>query len=200
MRRQSDHLADYRHALGTCRRGIWSIQASKAAPRSRASSPNREATAPGRAIPMARRFIPAPPRSSTAAEREARIASGEPYALRLDMEAAIAPRRGALTWAEAGTGPAGETETPDGQSGGLGRRRAGAQGDADQLSSLGRGRRRAAGHHRIGARPGSVPCHQCAPAAAAPAWAARAGLSPPSPDPRRGRPQARQIDRVDRPA
>ena len=38
----------------------------------------------------------------------------------------------------------------------LGRRRAGAQGDADQLSPLGRGRRRAAGRDPRGARAGSV--------------------------------------------
>ena len=43
------------------------------------------------------------------AERQRRMQS-EPYALRLDMEAALA-RVGALTWAETGAGPDGETGT-----------------------------------------------------------------------------------------
>jgi glutamyl-Q tRNA(Asp) synthetase len=42
------------------------------------------------------------------AERKARMDAGEPYALRLDMAAAIA-RAGELTWSEAGQGPGGET-------------------------------------------------------------------------------------------
>ena len=41
-------------------------------------------------------------------ERRRRMESGEHYALRLDMQAALA-RIGALTWAETGTGPTGET-------------------------------------------------------------------------------------------
>ncbi|MFZ5693170.1 MAG: tRNA glutamyl-Q(34) synthetase GluQRS [Pseudomonadota bacterium] len=40
--------------------------------------------------------------------RKARMAAGEPYALRLDMAAAVA-RTGELTWREAGQGPDGET-------------------------------------------------------------------------------------------
>lgn len=41
-----------------------------------------------------------------ASERKRRIAAGEPYALRLDMAAAL---RGPLTWPETGSGPGGET-------------------------------------------------------------------------------------------
>ena len=41
-------------------------------------------------------------------ERRRRMDSGEPYALRLNMQAALA-RVGPLTWAESGAGPAGET-------------------------------------------------------------------------------------------
>ena len=41
-------------------------------------------------------------------ERRRRMESGEPYALRLNMQAALA-RVGPLTWAESGAGPAGET-------------------------------------------------------------------------------------------
>ncbi len=67
-----------------------------------------------------------------------------------------------------------------GRSGRLGRRRAGAQGDADQLSSLGRGRRRPAGRDRRRARTGSVLVDQRAPVAAGVARPAGAALSPPS--------------------
>ncbi len=42
------------------------------------------------------------------AERKARMEAGEPYALRLDMAAAVA-RAGNLTWSEQGQGPGGET-------------------------------------------------------------------------------------------
>jgi glutamyl-Q tRNA(Asp) synthetase len=48
--------------------------------------------------------------SMSPAERAARLAAGEPHALRLDMAAAIA-RAGALTWQETGAGPAGESGT-----------------------------------------------------------------------------------------
>ena len=43
-----------------------------------------------------------------AAERKRRVDAGEPFALRLDMAAALA-RVGPLTWTETGAGPAGET-------------------------------------------------------------------------------------------
>jgi len=55
-------------------------------------------------------LYPGNARSLSAAERTARMRSGEPYALRLDMAAAMA-RAGAsmLTWHETGAGPDGET-------------------------------------------------------------------------------------------
>jgi glutamyl-Q tRNA(Asp) synthetase len=43
-------------------------------------------------------------------ERARRMQAGEPYALRLDMAAALT-RAGSLTWTETGAGPAGETGT-----------------------------------------------------------------------------------------
>jgi glutamyl-Q tRNA(Asp) synthetase len=53
-------------------------------------------------------LYPGNARSMTNAERARRIEAGEPYALRLDMRAALA-RAGRLAWAESGAGPAGET-------------------------------------------------------------------------------------------
>ncbi len=46
-----------------------------------------------------------------ASERAARIAAGEPYALRLDLAAALRSLRSPLTWIETGSGPDGETGT-----------------------------------------------------------------------------------------
>ncbi len=62
----------------------------------------------GRAIPMARRSIPGTAKQLSADERTRLIDSGAPYALRLDMSAAIA-RAGTLSWTEQGEGPDGET-------------------------------------------------------------------------------------------
>jgi glutamyl-Q tRNA(Asp) synthetase len=44
-----------------------------------------------------------------AAERARRIESGDPYALRLDMAAALAQAPSSLTWLETGCGPDGQT-------------------------------------------------------------------------------------------
>jgi len=53
-------------------------------------------------------LYPGSARSLTAEERNRRIAAGEPYALRIDMAAALA-RTGPLLWQERGAGPKGET-------------------------------------------------------------------------------------------
>ena len=109
-------------------------------------------------------------------------------------------RAGPLSWDETGEGPAGETGAHRRRSRRLGRRDPGAQGDADQLPSRGGGRRRRAGRHRCGARPGPVSRDQRAPAAAGAARPAGAALPPSPADPRRRRQQAVQIDRGHRPA
>ena len=53
-------------------------------------------------------LYPGSAKSMVDGERRRRMESGEPYALRLDMQAALA-RVGSLTWVETGAGPAGET-------------------------------------------------------------------------------------------
>jgi glutamyl-Q tRNA(Asp) synthetase len=55
-------------------------------------------------------LYPGAAKSMVPAERARRMATAEPYALRLDMAAALA-RVGPLTWIETGAGPAGETGT-----------------------------------------------------------------------------------------
>ena len=53
-------------------------------------------------------IYPGRARKLSAAERTRRRAAGEPFALRLAMDAAVA-RAGALTWTETGAGPRGQT-------------------------------------------------------------------------------------------
>jgi len=55
-------------------------------------------------------LYPGSAKNLPAAERQRRIDSGEPYALRLDMPAAMVRAKN-LTWTETGTGPAGESGT-----------------------------------------------------------------------------------------
>ena len=70
----------------------------------------REKKAPWPRDPDGVPLYPGTARTMPLAERARRMASPEPYALRLDMAAAIA-RAGPLTWNESGQGPAGETGT-----------------------------------------------------------------------------------------
>jgi glutamyl-Q tRNA(Asp) synthetase len=70
----------------------------------------REAHGPWPRDPDGAPLYPGHAKTIPDAERKRRIESGEPYALRLDMQAAAA-RAGALTWIETGAGPAGESGT-----------------------------------------------------------------------------------------
>jgi glutamyl-Q tRNA(Asp) synthetase len=110
VRRQSEHLDEYRAALarleaaGLLYPGFESRAEIAAlvsgAPGTRPRDPDGAPLYPGTA------------RSLPRSERARRIAAGEPFALRLDMAAAIA-RAGApaLSWSESGSGPEGETGT-----------------------------------------------------------------------------------------
>ena len=147
----------------------------------------RSAAAAGRAIRTARRFIRAPAKRCRRRSAKQRMEAGEPYALRLDMAAALgARRRFELARRRGGLDRR--------RSRRLGRRGAGAQGFADELSSLGRGRRCAAGRHACRARARSLSLHQRAPPAAGAARAAGTLLPPPPADSRFGRAQAFQIE------
>jgi glutamyl-Q tRNA(Asp) synthetase len=105
VRRQSEHYGDYRTALAKLNvmglvypsfESRAEIAALIAAREPWPRDPDGAPLYPGNAKTMA------------AAERARRMAAGAPYALRLDMAAALA-RTGPLTWMETGAGPSGET-------------------------------------------------------------------------------------------
>ena len=108
MRRQSEHLDDYRAALAQLEAAGPDLPELREPRRDRAPGGRaRGAASAGRAIPTARRSIPG--RGERIVGRRARrrrIAAGEPYALRLDMAAAHGARRRPLSWSETGAGPA----------------------------------------------------------------------------------------------
>ena len=156
--------------------GAASIRASRAAARSPRSSPS--ATSKGRwprdpdGVPL----YPGRARKMSPAERERRRRAGEPFALRLAMDAAVA-RAGVLTWTETGAGPQGQS---------------GVVAAAPQMwgdvvlarkevptsyhLAVAR-RRRLAGRDRGGARAGPVLVDRHSPAVAGAARPAGAGLS-----------------------
>jgi glutamyl-Q tRNA(Asp) synthetase len=102
VRRQSDHLADYKlTALGLVypsfesRTEIAKLVAQREQGGAWPRDPDGAPLYPGTAKQLSSR------------ERAGLIEQGAPYALRLDMAAAVA-RAGALGWSEQGAGPAGE--------------------------------------------------------------------------------------------
>ena len=105
VRRQSDHLADYRAALDR----LAAMNLLYPSFDSRADIAQRVA-AMGAGWPGDPDGAPLYPGSMRDAPPDAaeRIVRGEPHALRLDMAEAIA-RAGAIDWIEHGVGPAGET-------------------------------------------------------------------------------------------
>ena len=141
VRRQSEHFDDYRAALAKLEAMGLVYPSFESRAEIAALVADARSECPWPRDPDGAPLYPGDAKAMPPAERARRIASGEPYALRLDM----AGRAGAgrpLHWSETGHGPAGETGDDRRQSRGLGRRDPGAQGNADQLSPVGRGRRR----------------------------------------------------------
>jgi len=107
VRRQSEHLGDYRTALEK----LFALGLVYPAFESRAEIARlvaaREADGPWPRDPDGAPLYPGDAKSQAAGERSRRIASGAPYALRLDMAAACRQVTG-LTWNELGEGPDGE--------------------------------------------------------------------------------------------
>jgi glutamyl-Q tRNA(Asp) synthetase len=101
VRRQSAHLDHYRAALARLDGLLYpSFETRGEIARLVAE---RERHAPWPRDPDGAPLYPGDARSLSAGERRRRMEAGEPYALRLDMAAALA-RSGALTWIETGCG------------------------------------------------------------------------------------------------
>jgi glutamyl-Q tRNA(Asp) synthetase len=109
VQRQSEHLEAYRAALARLQAQGLVYPSFE----SRAEIAARVAAAPGiwPHDPDGAPLYPGAARLLSRSECDRRIAAGEPYALRLDMAAAMARAGTALTWRETGSGPAGETGT-----------------------------------------------------------------------------------------
>ena len=104
VRRQSEHMADYAAALAKLR------EMDLVYPAFMSRGDIRAATAPHDSPrdPDGAPLYPGHDRDLESGEANARIAAGEPFALRLRMDRAMA-MTGPLGWREEGAGPAGET-------------------------------------------------------------------------------------------
>jgi glutamyl-Q tRNA(Asp) synthetase len=110
VRRQSQHLAAYAEALGRlgARGLIYPSFESRA--ESAALVAARERDGPWPRDPDGAPLYPGTAGTMAPRERVRRMAAGDPYALRLDMAAALAAAGGVpLAWTETGAGPGGET-------------------------------------------------------------------------------------------
>jgi glutamyl-Q tRNA(Asp) synthetase len=110
VRRQSEHLEDYRAALAKLEAQSLVYPSFESRAEIAQLVAQREAKAPWPRDPDGAPLYPGSAKRLGAQERESRIAAGDPYALRLDMNAAVA-RTGALTWVEIGADPTEEHET-----------------------------------------------------------------------------------------
>jgi glutamyl-Q tRNA(Asp) synthetase len=108
VRRQSRHFDDYRAAIA--RLDAEGLLYPSFESRSEIAALVAEREQQGRwpRDPDGAPLYPGSGRKLSPAERQRRIDAGEPYSLRLAMDAAIA-RAGVLTWTETGLGPQGQT-------------------------------------------------------------------------------------------
>lgn len=104
VRRQSEHFADYGAALGQLDTMGLVYPSFESRAEIAALVAARE---PWPRDPDGAPLYPGAAKSMPADERARRIAAGEPYALRLDMQKALAQVTGALTWSESGDGATG---------------------------------------------------------------------------------------------
>jgi glutamyl-Q tRNA(Asp) synthetase len=104
VRRQSEHFDDYRAALECLQAQGLIYPSFESRAEIAALVAVRERDRPWPRDPDGAPLYPGAGRLLSPGERERRMASGEPFALRLDMPAAL-ERVGALTWTETGSGP-----------------------------------------------------------------------------------------------
>lgn len=105
VRRQSEHFADYGAAL----RRLEAMRLVYPSFESRAEiAALVAAREPWPRDPDGAPLYPGAAKTMSPDEQARRIAAGEPYALRLDMQKAMAQLSGRLTWSESGDGAAGQ--------------------------------------------------------------------------------------------
>jgi glutamyl-Q tRNA(Asp) synthetase len=107
VRRQSDHLDDYRAAIAKLSDMGLIYPSFESRSEIAALVAEREARGGWPRDPDGAPLYPGTSKGLTRAERARRMAI-EPYSLRLDMDAAVA-QAGSLQWNESGAGPQGET-------------------------------------------------------------------------------------------
>lgn len=108
VRRQSEHLADYRAALDRLSAMGLLYPSFESRAEIAALVKSREVAGVWPRDPDGAPLYPGAAKSLSADERERLLRSGAAYALRLDMDAACRSA-GDLTWTEHGSGPDGET-------------------------------------------------------------------------------------------
>ena len=110
--RQSEHMKDYRAAVKLLEDRRLAYPSFETRAEIAHMVADRESFARWPRDPDGAPLYPGLAKTIPDAERQSRIASGEPYAMRLDTSKAMdwtGPLTGALTWTETGTGPSGET-------------------------------------------------------------------------------------------
>jgi glutamyl-Q tRNA(Asp) synthetase len=108
VRRQSEHLGDYRSALTMLDARHLTFPSFESRAEIAHLVADRESHARWPRDPDGAPLYPGAARQLTPDERQARIAGGDPHAIRLDMAKAM-EWTGPLHWSETGAGPAGET-------------------------------------------------------------------------------------------
>jgi len=107
VRRQSDHLDDYRAALTRLEAMRLTFPSFESRAELAHLVADRESHARWPRDPDGVPVYPGTARQMTEQDRQARIGRGDAYAVRLDMEKAV-EWTGALHWTETGAGPSGE--------------------------------------------------------------------------------------------
>lgn len=110
VRRQSEYMERYRGALATLDGRHLTFPSFESRAEIARLVGDRESHVRWPRDPDGAPLYPGTARQMPADERTARIARGEPYAIRLDLLKAI-DWTGPLTWTETGSGPSGETGT-----------------------------------------------------------------------------------------
>ena len=110
VRRQSEHLADYRRALTKLADMRMTFPSFESRAELARMVGDRDVRERWPRDPDGVPVYPGAGRQMNEAERETRIAGGEPYAIRLDIEKAM-EWSGPLSWQETGAGPLSETGT-----------------------------------------------------------------------------------------